>query len=294
MIGPEIVPRPPRNAISTRDRSNSGSKPDCGRTWVRYRNHTPPTRPVIVADSTNAASLTRMVRTPKPARPVLVVPDRPELQAEPGPPDQDRDDHRGHGAGQRDVVEAVVEGRRRPGQERRRHPYGAAGKRVQVEGHQLEDEEHRDRDHDERMPAHPQRDQAERHRDHRSHRRGQRQQREHADAIDVPGLGRDAHGVGAAAEEHRLAERYVTGEAGEHVPGGDHGYEDQRVDRVVGDHRAAEHHREHDGHHGQEDQRQPGRRAPPAHGSIRPHCARTGCRPKNPVGRITSTTTRAA
>ena len=66
MIGPEIVPRPPRNAISTSDRSNSGSKPDCGRTWVRYRNHTPPTRPVIVADSTNAASLTRMVRTPSP------------------------------------------------------------------------------------------------------------------------------------------------------------------------------------------------------------------------------------
>jgi hypothetical protein len=48
----------------------------------------------------------------EPARPVLVIPDRPELQAEPGAPDQDRDDDHGHGAAQRDVVEAIIENRR--------------------------------------------------------------------------------------------------------------------------------------------------------------------------------------
>ena len=47
---------------------------------------------------------------------------------------------------------------------------------------------------------------------------------------------------------------------------------------------------------GQDGQRQPGGRALPAHGVHRPahHWARTGWRPKNPVGRITSTSTRAA
>ena len=66
IIGPAMVPRPPRNAISTMDRSNSGSNPDCGSTWVRYRNHTPPTAAVTVPDSTNAVSFTRMARTPSP------------------------------------------------------------------------------------------------------------------------------------------------------------------------------------------------------------------------------------
>ncbi len=42
------------------------------------------------------------------ARPVLVVPDRPELQAEPGPPDQPGDGDRADREGERDVVEGRV------------------------------------------------------------------------------------------------------------------------------------------------------------------------------------------
>src|SRR5580693_5491710 len=111
---------------------------------------------VIAPEMTNAESLTRMALTPSP-RAVLVVPDRPQLQAEPGPSDEPRDRDRPGGVTERDVVEGRVVGRRRPGQERRAQPARPAGE-GEVERHELEDEEDGDGDHDERVPPHSQRD----------------------------------------------------------------------------------------------------------------------------------------
>ena len=55
--------------------------------------------------------------------------------------------------------------------------------------------------------------------------------------VDVPVARGDAHRVGAAAVEHRLAEGDVAGVAGEDVPRGRRGDEDHREHAVVGDRR---------------------------------------------------------
>ena len=90
---------------------------------------------------------------------------------------------------------------------------------AEVERQQLEDEEDRDRHDDERVAAGAQRHEPDRDRDQPGHQAAERQQREHGPAArDVPVLRGERDGVGAGAEEHRVAEREVAGVAAEDVP----------------------------------------------------------------------------
>src|SRR6266496_575306 len=218
---------------------------------------------------------------------VLIIPDSPQLQPEPGPADQPGERGRASRDDQREVIERVVVRLRCPAQEWRVDPDGSAGDR-QVERHQLEDEEHFVRDDDEGVPPLPSFDEPELHRDQRGHGGTQRKQEELRGAADLPVLGRYPGRIGTGTEKYRVPQRDVAAVAREDVPGGRRAGEDQRVNGDLGHQLAGEDQRE------DRRERRCGRDEAPLQGSAGGHCARTARRPNMPFGRNVSTTTRAA
>ena len=276
--GPASVPNPPRKAISATVRSNSGLNAVSGSACPMKNHHRPPIMPVIPPEITNAMSLIFMVRTPRPrarsSSSRMASSWRPNREfriSQDSAMVSHRDD-------QPDVVEGVVVVGRGPQEERRAHALVPAGE-AEVERHQLEDEEERDRDHHERVPPDPQRDQPQRHRDQRGHQAAQRQQREDVPAGELPVVGQQAHGVGAGAEEHRVAERDVAGVAGEQVPGRHGAHVDHGVHGELGVQRVGDDQREDRRDHQQDRQEaQPDRRGPAAAPGRLPR----RCRPPGP------------